>query len=427
MTTASLRDAVETAGRRSLIRLFPKFGVADNPSWAKVIAKARDGAPDALEAVGHHGDPITNTVCKEVLAAVSPGGTKGNELQKRFEASPFGWPRDAINGAVLALLAAGNIRVSQDHKDLAGPKELPQNQIAKAIIYKEDAPPTAGQSIAVRGLLTAAEIPYEPGQEGPQIPALLQRIKGLADRAGGPAPLPEIPNTDHLTALLALHGNQRIRAVADDHNRLRADLTRWLAASQKRDKREAGLRQLERLLRHAADLPVASAVGPSIVAIHDGRQLLDDPDPIAPLLQEVTGALRSEVKQRAEQLENANRAVITELESWAEWAKLPPADRDVIITEARLAAETLPDVSSGDRLLDVLDATPLSAWRDRISLVPSRGDQARQRALKKLQPESVRVTMPSVAIANKDDLTSYFDDVRSRVQPHLKAGKTVIL
>jgi hypothetical protein len=407
--------------------LFPKFGVGDNPNWAKVIAKARDGAPDALEAVGYHGDPVSNAVCKEVLAAISPSGTKGNELHKRFEAPPFGWPRDAINGAIFALLAVGNIRASQDHKDLAGPKELPPNQIAKATFYKEDAPPTAGQSIAVRGLLTAAEIPYEPGQEGPQVPALLQRIKGLAERAGGAAPFPEIPNTDHLTALLALNGNQRIRAVADDHERLRADLTRWLAASQKRDKREAELRQLERLLRHAADLPMATAVRSSLAAIRDGRQLLDDPDPITPLLQQVTGALRSEVKQRAEELGNAKRAVVEELESWTEWAKLDPADRDVIITQTRLSAETFPDVSSGDRLLDVLDAAPLSGWQDRINLVPSRRDQARQRALKKLQPESVRVTMASVAIANEDDLTSYLDGVRLRVQPHLEAGKTVIL
>jgi hypothetical protein len=427
VTTASLRDAVETAGRRSLIRLFPKFGIGDNSNWAKVIVKARDGAPDALEAVGHHGDPISNTVCKEALAAISPNGTKGNELHKRFEAPPFGWPRDTVNGAVLALLAAGNIRGVQDHKDLAGPKELPPNQIAKATFYKEDAPPTAGQSIAVRGLLTVAEIPYEPGQEGPQIPALLQRIKGLAERAGGPAPLPEIPSTDHLTALLALRGNQRIRAVADDHDRLRADFTRWLAASQKRDKREAELRQLERLLRHAADLPMATAVGSSLTAIRDGRQLLDDPDPITPLLQQVTGALRSEVKQRAEQLENAKRAVVEELESWTEWAKLDPSDRDVIITEARLPAGTSPDVSSGDRLLDVLDATPLSGWQDRINLVPSRRDQARQSALKKLQPESVRVPMPSVAITSEAELAAYLDVIRSRVRPYLEAGKTVIL
>ena len=40
---------VETAANRSLIRLFPKFAQGDNPNWGKVITKARDGAPDALD------------------------------------------------------------------------------------------------------------------------------------------------------------------------------------------------------------------------------------------------------------------------------------------------------------------------------------------------------------------------------------------
>ena len=141
-TTSSLRDSVETAANRSLIRLFPKFAQGDNPNWGKVITKAREGAPDALTAVGHHGEPTTHPVCKEVLAAISPGGTKGADLQKRFAGPPFGWPKDAVSGAVLVLLAAGNIRAAQDGKDLGGPKELPQTQIGKVTLYKEDAPPT---------------------------------------------------------------------------------------------------------------------------------------------------------------------------------------------------------------------------------------------------------------------------------------------
>ncbi len=38
------------------------------------------------------------------------------------------------------------------------------------------------QRLAVKGLLTAAGIPYEAGQEGAQISALLQRLKDLAER-----------------------------------------------------------------------------------------------------------------------------------------------------------------------------------------------------------------------------------------------------
>ena len=271
MTTSPFRDAVETAANRSLIRLFPKFGLGDNAAWGKVVTKAREGAPDALDAVGHHGEPTTHPVCKEVLSAISPGGTKGTELQKRFGAPRFGWPKDAVNGAIFTLLAAGNIRAAQDGKDLGGPKELLPTQVGKVTLYKEDAPPSVSQRLAVKGLLASAGIAYEVGQEGAALSALLQRLKDLAGRAGGQPPLPEPPDTDHVDALMALGGNQRFRAVADDHDRLSSDLESWRAADQQREKREREWHDLQRLLRHADGLPVVENVAPASAAIRDGR------------------------------------------------------------------------------------------------------------------------------------------------------------
>ena len=427
LTTTSLRDAVETAAQRSLVRMFPKFGAADNPNWPKVVAKARDGAPDALEAVGHHGEPTTNTVCKEVLAAISPGGSKGAELHRRFAAPAFGWPRDAVNGAILTLLAAGNIRASQEHKELTGPKELPPNQIGKVTLYKEDEPPTVSQRLALAGLLTAAGVPYESGQEGAQIAALVQRLRDLAGRAGGPPPLPEPPDTEHLNGLAALAGNQRFRSVADSHDRLKNDLAQWRAAAEQREKREAEWQELLRLRRHADGLPIASTSEPAIAAIRDGRLLLDDPDPVAPVLQQLAGALRSEVNRLAEQYADARRSAVKELENWAEWSKLAARDRDKLVAETKLVDAPVPDVSTDTELLEALDDISLSSWQDRISLVPSRQEQARELTLERIQPESVRVKMATANITGEADLEAYVKDVRSRVQPHLDAGKTVIL
>jgi hypothetical protein len=426
-SSPSLRESLEMAANRSLIRLFPKFALGDNPNWGKVITKAREGAPDALAAVGHHGEPVTNPVCKEVLAATSPGGTKGADLQKRFAGPPFGWPRDAVSGAVLALLAAGNIRAAQDGKDLGGPKELQQTQIGKTTFYKEDEPPSVPQRLAVRGLLTAAGIPYESGQEGAQLPALLQLLKNVAARAGGPPPLPEAPGTDHLDALLALAGNQRFRQIADEHDRLSANLAGWRAAAARREKREGQWRDLQRLLRHADALPVAKSVTPAVTAIRDGRQLLDEPDPIAPLLAELVAALRAEVAQRAKRLADAQRAAVAELEAWPEWDKLDPADREAIVIESKLVPAPPPDVSNESALLEALDAVPLSAWTDRITLVDSRRDQARQRAAKRLEPKSVEVKPPPATFKPGDDPTPYFDQLRALVQSHLDAGTTVII
>jgi hypothetical protein len=427
VTTTTLRDAVETAANRSLVRLFPKFGIADSPNWGKVVAKARDGAPDALDAVGHVGEPVANGVCKEVLAAISPGGTKGAELHKRFGAPWFGWPRDAINGAILTLMAAGNIRAAEDGKDLSGPKELPPTQIGKVTYYKEDEPPSVVQRIALKGLLTAAGIPYEAGHEGAQVPALLQRLKDLGARAGGSPPLPERPDAAHVDALLALGGNQRFRAVADDHARLRDDLERWLGMDRTREKREAEWQELQRLLRHADGLAIADSIDRAARGIQEGRQLLDDPDPVAPLLIELTQALRTELHRVIEELETAQRTAVQELEAWDMWTSLGSGLRQTLIDEAKLASIAPLDVSNGAHLLEALDATPLGAWRDRISLVPSRRDQVRQRAAMTLEPGSVAVTLPSGTLKTRDDLDHYLNEVRDRVQPHLDSNKTVII
>jgi len=427
LTVSGLRDSVETAARRSLVRLFPKYHIGDDANWAKVIIRARDGDPAALEAVGHHGALTTNPVCKEVLAAVSPGGTKGLGLHKCFAATPYGWPKDAVNGSIMVLLAAGNIRAVQDGKNLTGPKELTANQIGRVVFHKEDEPPGISQRLIVKGLLQAAGVGYESGQEGVKISALLQLLMDLAANAGGPPPLPAPPDTAHLDGLLALGGNQQFRAVADAGTQLREDLDRWRVAATQRMKREAQWAHLLRLLRHAAGLPVAAQVTPAVDAVREGRQLLDDPDPVPPLLDELRTALRAELVQRADQHAAAQRAAVAELEAWGEWSKLNPGDRDAIIADAQLVAGELPDVSTDAALLDALDTTQLSAWTDRIGLVPSRRDQARQRAAKQLEPESVAVSAPRATLRSTDDLTHHLDELRARVQPHLDAGKTVIL
>jgi hypothetical protein len=279
----------------------------------------------------------------------------------------------------------------------------------------------------VRGLLTEAGISYEPGQEGAQLPALLQQLKDLAAHAGGAPPLPEAPDIDHLDALLALAGNQRFRQVADDHERISADLERWRAAAARREKRETAWRDLGRLLRHADGLTVTEIVTPAVAAIRAGRQLLDEPDPVAPLLTELVTALRAEVTQRAQQLADAQRAAVAGLEAWPEWNKLDPADRDAIVAEAKLVPAPRPDVSTESKLLESLDAVPLNAWTDRITLVDSRRDQARQRAAKKLEPKSVEVKPPAATFKPGDDPTHYFDQLRALVQSHLDVGTTVII
>ncbi|GFM17528.1 MULTISPECIES: BREX system P-loop protein BrxC [Mycobacteriaceae] len=427
VTTSTLREGIDIAANRSLIRLFPKFNIADSANWDKVVTKAREGAPDALEAVGYHGEPAVNAVCKEILAAVNPSGSKGADLHRQFTGPRYGWPRDAVNGALLTLLSAGNIRAVQDGKDLAGPREVQPTQIGKVSFYREDEPPSVGQRLAVKGLLAAAGIPYESGQEGTQIPALLQHLKDLAAQCGGEPPLPQPPSAERIEALLTLSGNLRFRSVADDHEQLSQWLTQWQSIVEQRKKREMVWNDLQRLVRHAQGLAVATELAPALEAVRESRQLLDDPDPVTPIRSVIEDALRAELQSKATRLAEVQRAAVAELESWASWGELNPADQATIIEGTDLNEIKTPDVSSSDKLLQVLDDLPLKSWNDRIAFVPGRRDQARFQAAKLIEPESISVQLPSATIRSAPDLETYLDDVRKRVKPHIDANKTVII
>ncbi|MFN2608436.1 MAG: hypothetical protein ABR511_11200 [Acidimicrobiales bacterium] len=172
---------------------------------------------------------------------------------------------------------------------------------------------------------------------------------------------------------------------------------------------------------------MASAVEPAVAAINDGRQLLDQPDPVSPLLVELTTALRGQLTTQAQQLAAAQRDAVAELEAWEGWSQLDSSNRQAIVADATLDPIEPPDVSTDAALLQVLDTTPLTGWQDRISLVPSRRDHARQGAAKLLEPESVTVALPPATIKTTEDLQAYLDDLRSRVQSHLDEDKTVII
>ncbi|MBW3578771.1 MAG: BREX system P-loop protein BrxC [Actinobacteria bacterium] len=423
----TLREAVEIAAQRSLVRLFPKFDVADDANWGKVVNKARDGAPDALQAVGYAGEVPAHPVCKEVLAAISAAGTKGTEIRARFSSPPYGWDENAVRGALMVLLATRHIRAAQDGVALSGPKQLEPRQIGKTTFYKEEEPPTTSQRMAVRGLLATADIPYENSQEQTQIPALLQKLLDLASDAGGAPPLPEPPDTSHIEALQSLAGNQQFREVADDHEQLKKNLNDWRAAARRREERQKEWAALEALLHHGRELDVTAEIAAQQDAIRDDRQLLDDPDPVRPLLDAITDPLREAVTAAAEQLRSHHDEVIADLEASDEWRHLGDDDWAEIIAEVGLQRPGDIDVSTQDKLLAVLNDAPLSSWKDRTEVVRARAKRARELAAKKLEPEAVRVTLDSATLKSKDDANSYIADVRQRIMQHIDDGHTVII
>ena len=93
-------------------------------------------------------------------------GTLGSDVRNDLGSAPYGWPDDAVNAALVVLLAEGHVRAESDAKPIGGPKELPKTQIGKAKFFKESGtPPTVEERLALGGLLVKAKVQYEKGRE----------------------------------------------------------------------------------------------------------------------------------------------------------------------------------------------------------------------------------------------------------------------
>ena len=163
-TGASLLEKTRDATQDAIQRLYPRFDDGDDPRWGKVVERARGGAADALEAVGHSGSPEDHKVCKEVLAIVT-GGKKGREIRKHCTAPPFGWPQDAVDGALIVLVGGGHLRVTQDGKVLSQ-KQLDQRNLGVADFRLESAIVTVLQRLALRKLFQEAGYPDTAHRRG---------------------------------------------------------------------------------------------------------------------------------------------------------------------------------------------------------------------------------------------------------------------
>src|SRR5581483_1889778 len=90
--------------------------------------------------------------CRELRAYIGASGKKGSEIRKHFGAPPYGWPQDAIDGALLALLAAGFLRATRAGQPQAA-KQLDRSHISSTEFVSEGATVSAMQRLAVRTLI----------------------------------------------------------------------------------------------------------------------------------------------------------------------------------------------------------------------------------------------------------------------------------
>jgi len=423
----SLREAIQEAARNALQRLYPQFSPADHGGWPKVYDKARKGDPDALKAVGFEGEPSRQPVCKAILNFIA-GGKKGADIRGHFEAAPYGWSRDAVDGGLQVLLKATLVHAQNDHGQAISYQELERKAISKVIFKVEDTPITTAQRIQIRKLFQKLDLSAKQGEELGVMSQFLHRLQEMARAAGGDPPLPARPDTSFLEEIRLTAGNEQLRLVYHHREEINHEIAAWRDLAQRIAEREPQWRHLQRLLNHAVGLKDVEVFRSQANAIKQQHQLLADPEPTAPLIAGLTQLFRDELNKLQEKWEERWQAGEQQLDSDSNWQQLEPEQRSQLRRAQQLTAAAKPNIEleSTAAVLQTLDEIGLLAFQDRVAALPARYSNMLIEAAEICEPSAQFVQLPRRTLKTEGDIDNWLKDVEQQLKVILPQGPVII-
>ena len=422
-----LVDKVQGGMEDALNRLFPRFSEADHKAWSIAKDRARKGDDAPLQAVGWKGATEDHKVCKEIEAEVG-GGKEGRFIRAHFEKRPYGWPRDAVDAALIALHAAGRLLVTDTRTNEAiPPRHLDQNGIPKAKFRTESITLGPKERIALKGLIQAVGISVKPDDDlNGKAVDFLSRLEQLASAAGGEAPLPARQSTSHLEDLRRYSGNEQLVKILAQANALKQQAGDWKALGDLEQKRLPVWKRLQSLLSCGAGIEAIAEVRDSAAAIERDRLLLDGSDHSSPLIKKAAEKLRSDLTAARDRFAAARKDQLARLENSDLWKKLTADQRSELTSRSPLPEVDSSSIAQEDELIDALRRAPLGHWQDRIDALPARIDSLLAAAAKLLEPKAQRVTLPSATIRDAAELAAWLDEAKTLIDTKLKEGPVIL-
>jgi hypothetical protein len=417
----NLLDSVQAAAESSLIRLYRKFDEADHTGWSKVIDRARQGSETPLEAVDFQGDidkhPVTSTILN--LVAV---GKRGSEIRARLEDSEYGWPRDAIDGGIYALLATGNLRATDPTGRIVDARSLDRAKINQSNFRIESTTVTTVQRIQIRKLLTDLGISTSSGDELAAMPELFRTMRELANSAGGLAPRPQTPSTVDLEEVAQLPGNEQLVAVHARREEILNWATNWRRTSHVIEERMAKWHTLEALLNEAGSLVDVSNPQAQADAILEGRLLLADPDPMPGLIDHVAQLLRTALITSRDAYSVAFDRGVERLQEDSNWSLLDENSQSKLLLKYQITE--VPEIGTGttQEVLTALRSMSLHAWQDRTAALPARVDSLLRESAELALPSPVFLKVQGATILSADDVEPWLEAVGEQVRRAVEAA-----
>ena len=411
------------ASEASLARLFPEFHKADHGSWGTAVKRAKDGSDSPLSAVGHQGSNDSHPVARIVISAIG-GGKEGSAIRGELRVAPYGWPQDAIDAVLLALLRDGTLSAKDSQNNAIAVGQLDQQSLGKARFYLQKIRPTTKQKLEVRSIYGIAGVTAQSGQEEAKAVEFLDALEHKVLQSGGEAPLPPPVSATLLKELRQKNGPEQLMAILDAKEQLQELWDQAFSLAALKEKRLPGWERLQALLHQAKGLPVHQELEPQVEAIRSQRSLLDPTTDFgAPLLQQLEQELTAELEQALQQVSQVVTTELQQLQASAEWQSLPDAERNRISKGLQLPT-TAPPVVPIERikLLEVLQQRSITGCKELAESMPTRFGKARSAAAKALEPNIQPLKLSSGVLKDEAALDAWWAAERQKLAAALQNG-----
>jgi hypothetical protein len=416
-----LADKVTQAAKASLVRLYKDFDDADHQGWGKVVEDARKGNTEALKAVGHNQEPEKHPVCQKLLSFIG-SGKKGSDIRDNFEKPSYGWSRDAIDGALFALVTTGHLRATDQFGKQVDSKSLDRNKLTQASFRPETVIITTVQLIKIRKLLQEHGIPIQPGDELAKSTQFIIKLKSLAQEAGGAAPSPAEPNQDVINHLEQLSGNSLLLELFNRYDELSALAKTWSDTARRIKQRQPIWLQLNELVGYAKELSVSEGLNAEIQAIIKQRSLLSDPDQVRPLLDHIVDVLRLALNAKLKAYEDEYNSQMSSLSADANWQKLDAKQQAKLMADHHIEAPKNIPLSTPEALAEALDDCNLQRWIERVQALRTRFDYVRLDAAKLLKPNVIQVHLPKRMLNTSEEVKEWLGEVEKLLLENVSKG-----
>ena len=165
---------------------------------------------------------------------------------------------------------------------------------------------------------------------------------------------------------------------------------------------------------------------PQIEALRTNRALLNDPDPVAPLISRLTQALREALQRTRESYATLYHHEKERLEATEPWKRLSPEQQAGILNRQEVPGVPEIQVGTEQELLASFGEITLDSWATRRDALPQRFANALDEAVRLLEPKAVRVALPSATIHDDLELRAWLDQVETTLRDKLNDGPVIV-